>query len=142
MEATLTIGQLGREVGLNPRTIRYYEGIDLLPPPVRAGNGYRLYGRADVARLQFIRRARALNFSLDEIREIQAFRERAEAPCLYVLERIDRQLAAIDRRIEELRHLRRDLSQVQVKAANLPTDDVAGKNCVCHVIQNYTLTNP
>ncbi|MFQ5610800.1 MAG: MerR family DNA-binding protein [Anaerolineae bacterium] len=78
-------------------------------------------------------------FSLDEIREILAFRERGEAPCLFVLDRIDRQLDAIDHQIAELRQLRRELLGVQSEAESLPTDDVEGKNCVCHVIQNHAL---
>lgn len=139
MTIQLKIGQLAEAVGLNPKTIRYYEAEGLLPPPVRAPNGYRLYGPADVDRLQFIRRARALNFSLDEIREILDFRERGEAPCLYVLDRIDRQVAIIDHEIAELLRLRQELQQVQAEAAGLPTDDVEGKNCVCHVIQNRAL---
>ncbi len=61
----LSSGALAREAGVNIETIRYYEKIGLLPEPVRAGNGYRVYDETDLKRLSFIRRCRELGFSLD-----------------------------------------------------------------------------
>ncbi len=56
MRVGLTIGQLARELQLNPRTIRYYEQVGLLPRPQRSESGYRLYTRDEKERLQLIRR--------------------------------------------------------------------------------------
>ncbi len=102
----MRISELAREIDVNPRTIRYYEQIGLLPHPRRAANGYRVYDQSDVVRLQFIRRARALDFSLNDIGEILAFRERGEAPCLYVLRTIDQRIDEVEGRITDLERLR------------------------------------
>jgi DNA-binding transcriptional MerR regulator len=139
MTEQLRIGELARRIDVNPKTIRYYEQIGLLPTPHREANGYRVYGQADVERLQFIRRARALDFSLDDIGEILAFRERSEAPCLYVLHSIDRKIDEVEQRIADLKRLRGELVELRREAQDLPVDDVEGKECVCHLIQNLEL---
>ncbi|MFQ6057642.1 MAG: heavy metal-responsive transcriptional regulator [Anaerolineae bacterium] len=139
MSEQLLIGQLARAVGVNPKTIRYYEEIGVLPQPARTESGYRLYGPEDVERLEFVLRARSLGFSLDEVREILAFRERGEAPCLYVLDRIDRRIAEVEARISALMQLREELTTIRRDAEGLPVDDVEGKECVCHLIQNRAL---
>lgn len=64
----LTRKGLADATGCNIETIRYYETIALLPEPTRTANGYRIYDEDDVKRLGFIRRLRALGFSLDETR--------------------------------------------------------------------------
>ncbi len=66
----LTIGGLAREVGVHVETVRYYERRRLLDPPKRTAGGYRTYGPADIARLQFVRRAKDLGFTLQEIAEL------------------------------------------------------------------------
>jgi MerR family transcriptional regulator, mercuric resistance operon regulatory protein len=60
------IGALSKRTGCNIETIRYYERVRLLPTPSRSPGGYRLYGTEHLKRLAFVRRARALGFSIDE----------------------------------------------------------------------------
>jgi len=141
MNANLLIGELARETGLSTKTIRYYEDIGILPQPARLPNGYRVYDHRDVARLGFIRRARTLDFTLDDIGEILAFRDRGEAPCLYVLLAIDDKIDQVGRRITELEKLRQELTDLHQAAQNLPVDDVEWKACVCHLIQNREIRN-
>lgn len=64
----LTRGKLAAATGCHIETIRYYEKIALLPQPKRTASGYRIYGREDIKRLGFIRKLRALGFTLDETR--------------------------------------------------------------------------
>src|SRR5688500_10403511 len=64
----LRIGELAERADTSTDTIRYYERMGLLKPPERTASGYRLYGDEDVGRLQFIRRAKRLGFSLRDIR--------------------------------------------------------------------------
>src|SRR5690606_12466679 len=71
---TLTIGELAGAVGVNVQTVRYYERRGLLPKPKRRASGYREYTEIDVARLEFIRRAQALGFTLSEIEQLLALR--------------------------------------------------------------------
>lgn len=68
----LTIGKLARQAGVNIDTVRYYERAGLLPKAPRSAGGYRLYAQGDADRLRFIRRAKALGFTLEEIAELIA----------------------------------------------------------------------
>ncbi len=122
----MRIGELAREGGVNPKTIRYYESIGLLPEPDRTASGYRDYEAADLAQLTFIRSAKRLGISLDEIREILAFQRRGEAPCAYVRGVLDAQLHTIDRKIDELRRLRTELRELSIEAGRLPESTPRG----------------
>jgi DNA-binding transcriptional MerR regulator len=126
------IGELAERVGVNPKTIRYYEAIGLLPDPERQPSGYRDYTDDDVDRLRFVRTAQRLGLSLSEISEILAFRERDERPCDYVLAVLDRQVADLDRRMAEMAQLREELTSLKARADDLPRD--AG--CYCAVIEH------
>ena len=70
MNTRLTSGQLGKLTGVPPKTIRYYEEAGILPLPERSESRYRLYSETDVHRLELIRRARALDMTLPEAREL------------------------------------------------------------------------
>jgi DNA-binding transcriptional MerR regulator len=110
----MRIGELADQVGVNPKTVRYYEQIGLIPPAPRTSGGYREYSDTDAARLTFIKTAQRLGLSLEEVAEILRLRERGEAPCDYVRDVIGQQLRSIGKRIAELRALRvelRDLRQ-------------------------------
>lgn len=128
------IGQLSQLTNTSNETIRYYEHINLLPPPQRATNGYRQYDETDVERLQFIRRSRSLDFTLEEIREILAFKERQEPPCLYVMTVMDKQIHEIEQRIQDLQTLQGEVKSLYEAGKNLP-EDVQMKKCICHLIQ-------
>ena len=64
------IGEAARRSGVSPRMVRHYEGLGLLPAVARTEAGYRQYGKTDIHSLQFIKRARDLGFSMDEIAEL------------------------------------------------------------------------
>ena len=129
-----SIGQLSQHTGVSTETIRYYERIALLPPPRRADNGYRQYDDDDVERLQFVRRSRTLDFGIDEIKEILAFRERQEPPCQYVMAVMEERTGEIDQRIQDLQRLRNEITVLYEAGKHLP-EDVQMKTCVCHLIQ-------
>lgn len=130
----LRIGDLSTLTGVPTKTIRYYESIGLLPMPQRSENGYRRYAKSDVDRLQFIRCARALDFTLDDIAEILAFQERNEPPCRYVMAVMKAQIDEIQQRIRDLEHLRDELTALYEMGKDLP-EDVQMRGCVCHFIQ-------
>lgn len=108
--AELLIGDVAKRTGVSAPTIRYYEGIGLLPSPARSGAGYRRYSAATVEELLFIRKAQALGFSLDEIAEILQLSRSGKAPCSHVLSLAHQHLAALDERIRQLRTFRRQLA--------------------------------
>jgi len=138
MSDAVQIGEAARTLRLNPKTIRYYEEIGLLPKPQRTEGGYRVYRQADVERIDFVRRARALDLSLDDIREILGFRDKGEAPCPYVLHLLEEKSKQIEREIVGLRELQRELRTLHAEAATLPPETM-GKGCVCHIIENRQL---
>lgn len=130
------IGELAQRMGVNPKTIRYYEEAGLLPPPSRTESGYRSYSEADAARLAFIRAAKDFGFTLGEIREILAVRDRNEPPCPYVLDLVGEKLADLQARIQRLQHLSGDLEVLLRDAAAIPPEVRARKGQYCHVIEN------
>ena len=77
----LAIGSLSQRTGCNIETIRYYERVGLLPAPARSPGGYRLYGTDHLKRLTFIRRARALGFSIHEVRKLLDLADHRRRPC-------------------------------------------------------------
>jgi DNA-binding transcriptional MerR regulator len=127
----LRIGEVAARCGVNPKTIRYYEQIGLLPEPERLSSGYRVYGRNDVERLAFIRSAQRFGLALDEIREVLAFRDRGEAPCGYVREVVRREAARLDERIAELLEMREELGRLLAR-----TDDGSGDAGYCHLLEH------
>ncbi|MBW3651219.1 MAG: heavy metal-responsive transcriptional regulator [Actinobacteria bacterium] len=128
----MRIGELAHRLGVNTKTIRYYESIGLLPEPERTASGYRVYHEGDVERLEFIKSAQRLGLALDEVREILALRERGEAPCNYVRALISQEVVEIDQRLEELRGLRQELVALERRA-----QDSAGVNgVICGLIEH------
>jgi MerR family mercuric resistance operon transcriptional regulator len=116
MRTEIAIGELSRRTGCNIETIRYYERIGLLPPAHRPGGRFRRYDTDDVARLRFIRRARQLGFTLDEVRAFMRLAStegddaRAEARSLAAAH-----VADIRAKIADLQAMERALSEAIFK---------------------------
>ena len=104
--AGLRIGDVAARTGLSTPTIRYYESVGLLAPAPRSATGYRHYSEASVEELQFIKKAQALGFSLEEIGEILKLSRSGETPCAHVLDLAKRHLEAVDERIRQLSRFR------------------------------------
>src|SRR5262249_36777979 len=128
------IGELAAEFGLNPKTLRYYEQIGLLPAPRRTRAGYRLYV-ADRERLGFILKARSIGLTLDEIVEILALQRQGQRPCGHVLTLLDRKGAAIDQQLRAREDVRRDPVTVRQEAA----DGIPADGAFCGIIEHREL---
>jgi MerR family mercuric resistance operon transcriptional regulator len=102
-EGPLTIGALSKRTGCGVETIRYYEKIGVLPTPARRGSGYRSYAVEDVRRLAFVRRARELGFSLEEVRALLRLADQQEPSCETVRELAVHHLAEVQKKITDLR---------------------------------------
>ena len=103
----MLISELAARTGNTPQTIRYYESIGLLPPPVRASNNYRQYGAEHEARLDFIRHCRHLDISIEEIRTLLAALENGSPEGAADAHRlIGKHLTEIDERIADLQELK------------------------------------
>jgi Cu(I)-responsive transcriptional regulator len=108
--APLTIGRLSAATGVKVETIRYYERAGLIDPPARTEGNYRSYYADDIGRLGFIRRTRDLGFSLEEIRALLDLSAQGDRDCGEIDELANRHLVEVDRKIADLKALRRQLS--------------------------------
>jgi MerR family copper efflux transcriptional regulator len=111
-QTTLSIGAVAKRAGVAIDTIRYYEREGLLPEPARRPSGYRSYGEGTVAQLRFIRRAKTLGFTLEEIRELLALSADRQRGVKAVKQRAQRRLAEIEARIAELERVRAGLAEL------------------------------
>ncbi len=114
----MQIGELARRAGVNIQTVRFYERQRLIPQPARKPSGYRVYGEADLHRLLFIRQAKELGFSLEEIREILGMRQRGTCPCSRVVSLAQRHLDNIRETIRNLAGFEKELSRAVRKWKN------------------------
>jgi MerR family mercuric resistance operon transcriptional regulator len=127
-DQAIQIGELSRRTGCNIETIRYYERIGLLPAPPRRGR-YRSYSREDVGRLGFVRRARELGFTLDEVRALLGLAGGGQASCAEVRTLAASQLTDVRTRIADLKRMERVLTE-SVRACD------AGQDPGCPLIQS------
>jgi MerR family transcriptional regulator, copper efflux regulator len=102
----MNIGQLARQTGVAIDTIRYYERQQLLPTPTRSPSGYRRYEAGDATRLNFIRRAKALGFTLDEIRELLSLSASADSDMAAMRTAASAKLEVVEQRLAELARMR------------------------------------
>ena len=105
----MTIGKLATQTDVSVETIRYYERRGLVEAPGRTSGGFRLFTDDAVPRLRFIKRARQLGFSLEEIGELLNLREQGDAVCERVHEMARSRIVQLNRRIRELQAAQRSL---------------------------------
>ena len=109
----MRIKEIATAAALPVDTVRHYEKAGLLGVPKRGENNYRRYGAGDVQRLRFIRNCRALDMSLDEVRELLDFIDHPGRDCSPVDAVVDEHLAHVRERLEALRVLERQLQTLR-----------------------------
>lgn len=122
------IGELSRQTAVKVPTIRYYEQIGLLPEAPRTEGNRRLYDKAEVNRLNFIRHSRELGFEIDDIRELLTMAAQPQSSCHQVDSIANNHLAEIDRRIASLTALKAELSRMIDECGH-------GRVCDCRIIE-------
>lgn len=113
-----SIGKLAKATGTKVETIRYYESVGLLAPPARTKSNYRAYSAQHLARLSFIRRARALGFSIEQVQALLQLADQKDISCKAVDAIAREHLAEIDRKLRDLNTLRAELSSVIVQCGS------------------------
>ena len=108
----LTTSQLAHKAGVNVETLRYYERRGLLPEPPRRASGYRQYSQDDVARLQFIKCAKELGFTLQEVQELLNLRVDPDTPCAMVKRRADLKIIDIEAKLQSLKRIKKALNKL------------------------------
>jgi MerR family copper efflux transcriptional regulator len=109
---TFSIGQVARRAGVGVETVRFYEREGLLEEPPRRASGYRQYSEQVIKRIQFIKRAQKLGFSLKEITEFLLLRVDGQTSCEEVKQLTEVKVAEVERKVIELQRMRHALLQV------------------------------
>jgi DNA-binding transcriptional MerR regulator len=108
----LSIGELARATATKVETVRWYERVGLLPAPARTAGNYRTYGRPHLERLSFVRRARDLGFTLDQVRDLLRLSDQRDRSCEEVDTIARVHLGEVERKIADLQALRRELAGI------------------------------
>jgi MerR family copper efflux transcriptional regulator len=108
----MNIGKLAEASGVSAKMIRHYESIALIPNGARSSAGYRLYGERDVHLLRFIRRARELGFSLEQIRVLLSLWQDKARASAEVKQLAQTHLDELDAKIQALNEMRATLAEL------------------------------
>jgi MerR family transcriptional regulator, mercuric resistance operon regulatory protein len=133
--ARIVIGALSQRTGTNVETIRYYERAALMPAPTRSPGGYRLYGADHLKRLIFIRRARHLGFSIDEVRTLLRLADERKRPCAEVRAVATAHLGDVRAKIADLKAMEHVLKETVARCAE-------GKRSDCPLIEAFYNAEP
>lgn len=134
------IGQVAKEFGVNPRTLRYYETLRLLPSPRRSSGGYRLYDHQTERRLAFISRAKSLGLTLREIRKIFVVANGGKIPCDAVAQMLSDHVSRIGEQMARLRSLKSDLRSMLAKCPPRSRSNANNidQTVVCPMIESFS----
>lgn len=142
MPAGMQIGRVAAQTGLTVDAIRFYEKQRLLERAPRSEGGFRLFTTEDIQKIQFIRRAQQLGFSLPEIRELMACQRSGETACSHVHDLLRAKVATVREKIRELKILEAQLaSNLRKCERNLkPAGKCHGDDCP--VLQTLSQRSP
>lgn len=108
----MNIGKAAKMAGLTVKTVRYYANIEMVTPYQNAATGYRDYAQSDIAKLQFIGKARRFNFTIDECRELLSLYEDKNRTSQEVKALTLAKIDEIKRKLDELNSLKDQLEQL------------------------------
>ncbi|MBN9151175.1 MAG: MerR family transcriptional regulator [Micrococcales bacterium] len=130
----MKVGQAASATRVTPKAVRLWESKGLLPPADRTASGYRIFTKEDVDVLQFIRQAKALDLTLEEIADVLDLQRHGAVPCGRVTALLDSHIERLDQTMADLKRLRSTL----VRARKTARDGHAqGQEAViCHIIEN------
>ncbi|HAZ44929.1 MAG TPA: heavy metal-responsive transcriptional regulator [Cyanobacteria bacterium UBA11369] len=135
----LKIGELALQADVAVATIRYYESLGLLEPVQRSESGYRYYEESAIKRVQFIKKAQSLQFSLSEIQQVLGVRSQGNPVCPLVRDLLNHKIADLEEQIERMKALKAELEAYRNRWANKPLDDPCSKE-LCSLIEEVAGT--
>ncbi len=121
---TMTRSELAKKCGINIESLRYYEKRKLIELPARSDLGYRLYSEEDAVKIQFIKNAQKLGFTLNEISELLKLRISKNENCDPVLKKAQVKLYEVEEKIKALKSMRKVIKQmIHLCEDSIPTSD-------------------
>lgn len=130
----MKVGQAAEAAGVSAKAVRLWESKGLLAPAGRTASGYRVFTEDDVEVLRFIRQAKSLDLSLQEIGDVLDLQRGGAVACGHVTGLLDAHIERLDRTMADLRRLRRSLDHARRRARE---SHASGKEAVvCHIIEN------
>ncbi len=132
----MTVNELAKQSGTTPHAVRYYTQMGLLRPERNPDNGYRLYKPREISWLRFIRQAKRLGYTLNEIREIMHDSEQEKSPCPRVREILSQRIDENRRQLQQLMALQVRMEKALEQWADMP-DGVPDGHSVCHLIESF-----
>ena len=130
----LTVNELAIQSGAPAHVVRYYVRIGLIQPTAQQKNGYRLFVAKDANRLRFIRMAKHLGFTLNEIKQITRHADTGESPCDDVRKIIQHRITENRARIEAMSRLQARMEEALQQWSLMPNGTPDG-NSICHLIE-------
>lgn len=130
----LKIGELAEQTNVAVGTIRYYESLGLVEPVHRSESGYRYYANAAVKRVQFIRKAQSLQFSLSEVQKILGVRHQGDPACPLVRNLLNQKIAELEQQLHQIATLKTELEAYRDRWADRPLDDPCSQE-LCSLIE-------
>lgn len=129
----LTIGDVAKQAKVRIETLRYYEREGLVASPPRSQSNYRLYPEDTVRRVQFIKRAQELGFSLKEIKDLLSLRVDPATSCADVRTRALEKITTIEEKLRSLKAMRQALTQL--------VEECPGEGAVtdCPILESLTM---
>ena len=138
--AYLKIGELAKQTGLAVGTLRYYSDLGLLVPVQRGDNGYRYYSQNAGSQVQFIRKAQALGFTLEEIKQILDVRDRGEQPCDLVQDLLDDKIEQLEIQIKRMSLFKKELEEYRSSWIDNPALEPNSEE-VCPLISSVSINS-
>lgn len=135
----LKIGQLAEKTDVAVPTIRYYESLGLLEPAQRSESGYRYYEPDAIKRVQFIKKAQSLQFSLSEIQQVLEVRHQGSRPCPLVRDLLNQKISDLEEQIYQMTALKAELEVYRNRWADKPVDEPYNQE-LCSLIEEVAYT--
>ena len=132
----LKIGEVSRQTGVAVGALRYYESLGLITSQ-RGRNSYRYYAPATVQQVQFVKKAQALGFSLEDVKEVLTVHHQGHAPCDFVQSLLQQKIDHLDTQIQQMTTFKAELEQYRDQWASQPPQHEAGD--ICPLIETVSL---
>lgn len=134
----LKIGELAKQTGLAVGTLRYYSDLGLLQPVMRGENGYRYYDQNANRQVEFIKKAQAIGFTLEEIKTILGVCDRGEKPCSLVQSLLNKKISQLETQIKKMSLFKQELEEYRTSWVKNPNPESDSQE-ICPLISTVSL---